>query len=186
VSDLAVAIHPRPLTVNQETIDRLLAEHIEACETLQRGTGAASAEGMWGFTEPATWTIDHKELDRLLKLYRAHCKDEAQHDASLIPGWTPVGWKHDYWHVAQWYFFCQRRRAPVIRRDKKGRVFQAMVQGQPQYAVETVRHPEVDASKVHRGVLWLDAAWERMIVPVLGRGPQWIAWEKLLERQSAA
>ncbi len=183
---LSEAIHPKTLTDTERTLDVLLTHHIEAQDTMHSGIGA-SADSSWGFQPPCTWTVDHEELRMLLKLHRMHSRNQERRRAEERAIEQPqefveVAWRGDYWHLSQWYLTCRWTRVNVTRIDKKGRSYQ--VDGEFERVAK--RHEHVDAKRVYQGLGWIDLAWERVVFPRLGRGPQWIPWWKLLEPKAAA
>jgi hypothetical protein len=127
----------------------------------------------------------------LLKLHRMHSRNQERRRAEERAIEQPhefveVAYRGDYWHLAQWYLLCRWTRVPVTRLDKKGSPYNVEVAGDLQYERVAKRHSHVDAKRVHQGLGWIDQAWERVVFPRLGRGPQWIPWWKLLEPKAAA
>jgi hypothetical protein len=182
------------LNRDQTMIDLLLDEHIDAGETLHRGVtlNVKTGSRAWGLDMPATWTEDHHHLAELLDCYHGYCKTVAIVTAKVKArqqgdDWAEVDWRHDYWHLAQWYLVCRRVQEPLYildksgkpRRDREGKPLQRVKDGQLQWTRRIVRRGEAD--QVLSGVRWLETTWEQRVRPRLGRGPQCVAWEKLLE-----
>jgi hypothetical protein len=192
VPELAEALRIQ-FTQNQDALDSLLLEHTEACETLHRGLSLNVKTGNpgWGLDTPATWTVYHDRLAKLLREYHDYCKQVSVVRAKIEArqqglDWASVDWRHDYWHLAQWYFLCRKSRVPQWikgkdgkpRRDRHGKLIQLVQNGQPRWDTEIVRRGE--PARVFEGVKWLEVAWRERF---RGR-PKHIPWAKLLDPEA--
>ena len=126
----------RPLSPTEIVVDELMEHFVEAREVIYSG----STESHDGHDDrlllmPQAWReSSYPLLEQLLVTMRNH----------------GAPYKRRYWHLAEWYLRCERRREPEFRvLSVKGGGTTRVPAG---WVVRARRHPSVDEVKVLLGV----------------------------------
>lgn len=136
----------RVLGNREERLDKLLTHYTEARETLQLGDGPGDSGGDSKLLlMPRTWNSSYRVLEGLL-VYMRHLADS--------PGESSPGFRSRYFHLCEWYLRAEKRRAPVMRRDKKNREYQVTTANGPQFEIKTIR--KGNPALVLLALEWLD------------------------------
>ena len=136
-----------PQRSREAKLDKMLTHYNDARETLFSKTGRGAGEG--GRCEmPSVWNDSYKELERCLKRMR-----ELAEDAGAA---SPV-FRSWYWNVCGWYLRSQKRRVPLIRRDKRGRDYHVVTGAGPQFVMVVEGEDALSARMVVMGLGWISA-----------------------------
>jgi hypothetical protein len=153
----------KDLPDKQRIIDEMLAGYSDARDTLWarekngRGGDSALPVSFDKKNQPVLtiyWTPAHAELDKLLHKMARHAN----------PG---------YWHLAEFYFRCDRTLKPVKKRTKKGHlcpdgrqcalcwVGWSAKKDVGNYRLEYERHSGLKVERVHLAIVYLGRAWPK-------------------------
>jgi hypothetical protein len=141
-----LATHLRTLDSREEKLDTLLEKYEEAQETLHSGCGRDDSADGGLFLMPPVWNTSYRELERCLNRMRGLAGPEDL--ASL-------GFRLGFIAITNWYLRAKRKRAPLIRVDKKGREYHVTTANGPQYVILVTRTG--NPTFVLKGLEWLSA-----------------------------
>jgi hypothetical protein len=144
-----LAPHLPALDSREEKLDTLLDHYVEAQETIYSGAGRDAADDAGVVLMPLVWNMSYRELERCLKRMRA-LAETAGAASPVFRSW--------YFHVNAWYLRAERKRAPMIRKDKKGRDYHVTTGAGPQFVLTVKR--EGNPGMVLMGLGWLSAEFE--------------------------
>jgi hypothetical protein len=140
-----LATHLRTLDSREEKLDTLLEKYDDAQDPGYARSGVRGGDGGDGLMPPV-WNASYRELERCLNRMKGLAGPEDL--ASL-------GFRFGFIAITNWYLRAERKRAPLIRTDKKGRDYHVTTANGPQYVIAVTRTG--NPTFVMKGLEWLSA-----------------------------